>query len=268
MTIAVLASEEANTGFANNFALQCILHNTFPSQHHFICIYDKKTAHNLELPENVEKLHSFFDIENKLGKSIFFALELRLLIKRKKIDVLIHHGTSFYTGKGLKQLVVLKNGDTISSKKLQRLQKYADGIVVHDEHSLNKLKNDLPEKKITLIPFGVSEKANAASLVEQTAYKVKRTGGSDYLLFFADVIKQDELLAFLKAFSLFKKWNRTAMKLVLVVEEKSRRMAESLIDKYLYKDQILFANNLEAEINSMRHMLQYFMTHRMLLWQR
>jgi hypothetical protein len=251
MTIAVLATEKANADFANNFALQCILHHHFPAQHYFICISDKKTSHNLELPEGPDNLHPFFSIENKQGKRIFFATELRWLIRKKKIDVLIHDGTSFYTGTGLKQLVVLKNGETISTKRIQRLQKYADCIVVHDEHTLNNLKKDLPEKKITLIPFGVSEKANTASLVEQTAYKVKRTGGSDYLLFFADGIKQDDLLVFLKAFSSFKKWNRTAMKLILVVEEKSRRMAETLINKYLYKDQIYFVDSLEVETNPM-----------------
>ncbi len=251
MTIAVLATEKANADFTNNFALQCILHHPFPTQHYFICISDKKTSHNLELPEGADNLHPFFSIEHKQGKHIFFATELRWLISKKKIDVLIHDGTSFYTGTGLKQLVVLKNGETISTKRLQRLEKYADCIVVHDEHTFNNLKKDLPEKKITLIPFGVSEKANTVSLVEQTAYKVKRTGGSDYLLFFADGIKQDELLVFLKAFSLFKKWNRTAMKLILVVEEKSRRMAETLINKYLYKDQILFVDSLEVETNPM-----------------
>ena len=247
MTIAVLATKEANAGLRNNFALQCILQSTCSLQHQFILICDKKATRYFELPEHIEKRHSFFSLKSKPGNRIFFATALPWLIRKKKIDILIHDGTSFYTGKGLKQFIVLNNGETVSTKKLQRLQKYADGIVVHDEHSLIVLEKALPEKKITHIPFGVSEKENAASLVEQTAYKVKLTGGSDYLLFFADAIKQDDLLVFLKAFSLFKKWNRTAMKLVLVVEEKSRRMAEQLIQKYLYKDQILFVNDQGVE---------------------
>ena len=249
MTIAVLATTEAYADIENNFALQSMLHHGSIGNHQFIFISDKKKSQKLHLSEEVKKLHPFFPVERKPGKNFFFAVELPWLISKHNIDVLIHDGTSIYARGGVKQIVVLKAVANITNNKLQRLEKYTSHIVVHDEFSSNMLKKAMPQKKISVIPFGVTEQIKKPSLSEQSAYKADFTSGSDYLLFFADEIKKDELLVFLKAFSLFKKWNRTSMKLILVVEEKSRAMAESLIKNYLYKDQILFVDSIQMERN-------------------
>ena len=54
----------------------------------------------------------------------------------------------------------------------------------------------------------------------------------------------------LKAFSAFKKWNRTSMKLLLHVSDKSKKIAVDLIKNYLYAKELLLIedDSIEAEI--------------------
>jgi hypothetical protein len=116
--------------------------------------------------------------------------------------------------------------------------KLANRIFVAEQYMADFLvkEMDMPNEKISIVHFPLQE------LQESTTdnFKDIYTEGYEYFLFDAATGNKQYLLMALKAFSQFKKWQKSAMKFVVLNNE---QMPEKLVDnfaQYKYADDIVF----------------------------
>ena len=249
MTIAVLFPSSANSCPSSEFALQCMLHYSNNQSHTFVCITDGKDI-TFKSSNNIKNVKTFFTLRNKRSRFFLTRFELNRIIKKNNIDILIHSGNISLRFASVRQVVCLNQVDTLQKNQLKQLHLHAGQIWVHNNYDDEILKKHLPEKRVSVIPFGASKDIKPFSWTEREACKKKLTGGDEYFLLHAKKISAQALMMVLKAFSAFKKWNRTSMKLLLHVSDKSKKTAIDIIKNYLYANDLLLIveNANEAEI--------------------
>jgi glycosyltransferase involved in cell wall biosynthesis len=92
------------------------------------------------------------------------------------------------------------------------------------------------------IPYPQAEYRLSWGLKENI--KIQYTAGYDYFLFAGDIDQRYQLESLLKAFSLFKQWQQSSMRLVIAGRETATTAAfEAKLDTYKYRaDVVLFKN--------------------------
>ncbi len=103
----------------------------------------------------------------------------------------------------------------------------------------------IPEEKITIVGGAARESFLPLSWEEKELVKGQYTDGREYFLFTGGIHPRKNLMTLLKAFSLFKKWQHSNMKLLIV-----GRLAwqyDDLLEKlktYKYRDDVIMAGYL------------------------
>jgi glycosyltransferase involved in cell wall biosynthesis len=84
---------------------------------------------------------------------------------------------------------------------------------------------------------------------EKEQVKAIYTEGKEYFLFTGNIYPEDQLLVLLKAFSQFKKWQLSNMKLVLAgaTNKKTARLKEKLAT-YKYREDVVILENPSPEL--------------------
>jgi hypothetical protein len=79
--------------------------------------------------------------------------------------------------------------------------------------------------------------------------KEKYTGGTEYFLYTGPIYPPDPLITLLKAFSHFKKWQQSNMKLVMAgsVNRKTGKLKEKLAT-YKYREDVIIIENPVTEL--------------------
>jgi glycosyltransferase involved in cell wall biosynthesis len=106
----------------------------------------------------------------------------------------------------------------------------------------------LPESKITVVYNGVREVFQPTSFEEQMLVREKYTGGAGYFISVGAIHPRKNLITLLKAFSQFKKKQRSQMKLVLAgrLAWKNDAFLE-LLKTYRYRTDVVLLNYIEDE---------------------
>jgi glycosyltransferase involved in cell wall biosynthesis len=202
-------------------------------------------------------------IDNALGIHYWFNYQLPAAIKKIHPTIVLHTDRICCVKTKLPQITcvphllssnqqVTPNALTkyVQKKQLQFLQK-ANGIITQT----NIGKQDLIEKfalspeLITVIQPGVDLPTTTIDWQIQQQLKEKITNGTEYFLHQSDLTNNTELINLLKAFSLFKKRQKTNMKLVLLasIEPSNTAIQQSLLT-YKYKDDVVYLPpQIEAE---------------------
>ena len=97
------------------------------------------------------------------------------------------------------------------SKRINRYasfsKNYADVLNSEMEIPKNQISSVFPYYQNETIP---------ASWSEKESIKTQYTGGDDFFVFVGDIHQQHHIISILKAYSIFKKWQRSSMKLVIL----------------------------------------------------
>lgn len=84
---------------------------------------------------------------------------------------------------------------------------------------------------------------------EKTATRDRLTEGWDYFLYYGPLHHQSELVNLLKGFSLFKKWQRSSLKLVLLASEPTQDTAFlSSLQSYKYRTDVVVLEDPSADL--------------------
>jgi glycosyltransferase involved in cell wall biosynthesis len=170
-------------------------------------------------------------------------------MKKLKVDVLLSVDTIVDTAK--KQCLVIGNPD-------KRMQKTDPGKMESVFCLSETVKSNLGEqyasnaKKINLIYGGPSLDPQLLSEDEKAAVKEKYTDGKEYFLYRGS-FDSPNVVQLLKAFSIFKKRQKSNMKMVLLGEDNSDKKAFSvLLNTYKYREDVVLAHeeNIEIELVS------------------
>ena len=226
--------------FYNDYFFNII--NNHP-EHEFFLIRDNELINHL----------SFINLnilppapKSILLKKIWVNYKLPSLLKKNKIDVIIHLDTICFLKTVIPQLVLVPDlslfPPTYLSKKntLVFLNKATTIITFSQTNKNNICKNfKIKEDKITVIYTGPSNKFVALEFQETESIKEKYTEGKEYFLFSGEINTNNNLINLLKAFSFFKKRQKSNMQLIIITKNAlpTNSFIESL-KTYKYRNEV------------------------------
>ncbi|HSN08060.1 MAG TPA: glycosyltransferase family 1 protein [Hanamia sp.] len=247
MRIAVNAASLKN----NRFQLFLNLAALSP-QHTFLFLYDSE-PNSSNLPENIIPVVITPPATNLLKRRIWYHLKLPSALKKNKADILISERFISLKTKVPQILMqpdltyihqpafIKKKEIGFFKKNTKKFIETANEIVV----SSSSLKNEIitrfktDDKKITVIYPSIKEEFHAATYEEREIAKEKYAEGNEYFIYNGIISPQQNLTNLLKAFSFFKKRQRSKMQLIITGErgEKYDEFVRSL-QSYRFKNDV------------------------------
>ncbi|MEJ7678773.1 MAG: glycosyltransferase family 1 protein [Segetibacter sp.] len=103
---------------------------------------------------------------------------------------------------------------------------------------------NIPARKITVIGSAADSSFKPLYWEEREKVKEQYAQSCEYFVFTGSLNPAKELMNLLKAFSIFKKWQKTNMKLVVILQAGEYNDQAKKINSYKYKNDIFFAENL------------------------
>lgn len=243
---------------------------------YFISIAASNTAHQFYFISNNEKLPASFlsnvkyiaikqQSANPLFWKLWYNYKLPAALKKIKADVLVSADGIGSLRTKLPQCVCV-NGLAFLLHPEWYSKNYVRFINANMPASFQKakqifafsnvVKNEIAkqfkvgEEKIITASFFINKTATPLSSEENEAVKQKFADGNEYFLFYGAIHSRSNLTNLLKAFSLFKKRQKSTMQLVLVTDSIPAKNAfvESLL-LYKYRDDVkMYEINNDKEI--------------------
>ncbi|MEY4278935.1 MAG: hypothetical protein RL377_939 [Bacteroidota bacterium] len=183
-----------------------------------------------------------------VGVKIQTTQEATLFIRQVTNAVIVHFGAKLNWAKGFPQYFIpllhtpalgkqLFFQRYLTAKKINKYLNSATKIIAMNEWAFSILQNSFPKwiAKIQLISF---TNHDIPHFEWQTLAATRATIAADnnYFLVFAPV---EKLVAILKEFSIFKKWQQTTMHLVFVFEDAQQvQIAHAKLKGYKFKDAV------------------------------
>ncbi len=235
MRIAVNASffKRDHSGNDINFFFDFFLRlSQFHSRHIFIFIFDKPYPSSLVFPENVIPIVIGPEMKNPLTWRIWYNFKIPSALKKYKADI-------FITGKfcslrtSVPQLLVypdlnfIHQPSLINKKHLHFYKKYTplflnkcEAIVVDSAFSKNDLMHryQINEQKISVFFPNGDEGFRPLNYEEKEMVKEKYAEGNEYFIYNGIISPHQNLKNLLKAFSAFKKRQKSSMQLLIAGE--------------------------------------------------
>ena len=268
MNIAVLmTSDDHEEILQNNFVFQCIAHATtqFSDLQFFVFSNHDFSYFPHQQESNFKFINTRLSSGNVLSSALFSLIELPLLINKYKIDVFISNQAAFPISKKTIQIAVLQDIMHIPSSRLQKITKYANQIIVHNEIDCIAASSVFNNQQVKMLPFGASEELVPLALSVQEEVKKKVTNGNDYFLLDSSYMTDEDIVITLKAFSIFKKWHRSAMQLVILIDKKKIQNTQTLLANYVYRDAVVLSainhNDLQDDLLCSAYAVLYFSDH-------
>ena len=182
---------------------------------------------------------------SKKSLSFFTRINLNFLIRKQRINQLVQLTNNNAFSTRLPSLFITDNIEKTASKKTgSSLKKY----IVCSEAAKEILiaKQALSNDDVVVISAAAKDVFQPISWSEKQSVKMEYSQGKEYFLTTAEGKTTASLLSLLKAFSAFKKWQHSNMKLIVagaVFFEKDKAWLEKL-STYKYREDVVFAGEI------------------------
>lgn len=180
--------------------------------------------------------------------SIFQSLYLKYFLRKQKIEVIVQFVVKTVFSSGLPQLIVpVDTAHLIIKKKISASAK----IVVASQAEKQKfiLTSPLTERNIYVVPASAGASFQPISWSEKQAVKMQYTQGKEYFLINPNGTTEAAFTSILKAFSAFKKWQHSSMKLVINGRLSFNQNKEWIekINTYRYREDVAIIDENDAK---------------------
>jgi glycosyltransferase involved in cell wall biosynthesis len=258
MIIAVNTKEFPGSDCSSQWMVDCIaLLAALQPSHQFIFIGTKELDEKITALKNVALIVLRPASANSLVLKLWYNYKLPALLKKHKADLVIHTNGICSLRCRLPQLLLandmslLQNPSWLGKKHFNFLQANAKAFLnkAHTILTTSNIEKDVLAKKyaIDLSKLQVLYPAPAKLFQpidwkEKEAIKEKYAGGKEYFLFIGVPDERSNIITLLKAYSFFKKRQKSSMQLVLAIKENPANKAflESLrLYKYRAEVQVL-----------------------------
>lgn len=224
-------------------------------QHEFIFFTTKKNQLLAKMPGNVSYLKINPLPTNAILYKWWYDVKVPLSLKKAKADIFIcPNGLCSLTASVPQVLVVqslsFKDFPVLTSNfSLYFLKKFIAGffkkstsIAAVSYYAKNEIvkRYKVSPEKITVIGSGASYIFKAFLWHDREEFKEKYAQGCEYFIFNTIYNSSKSLVIMLKAFSIFKKWQKTNMKLVVVgVNHPDYKNEREKLNTYKYKNDVV-----------------------------
>jgi glycosyltransferase involved in cell wall biosynthesis len=230
-------------------------------EYDFVFIAEKEFAVQSNSQKNVRKIVLLQQSHNPLRWKLWYNYKLPSALKTIKADILISaDGVCSLRTKVTQCLLVndlaLLHHPEWYSKKYLRFIKPNTGLFLHKAKTIitfsNGLKKEIelrygiPENKISVIPPATPEHYQPVIMDIKEQAQEKYAEGKEYFLFNGIIHPRSSLVNLLKAFSLFKKRQKSNMQLIIASQSISEDAAfvESL-KLYKYRNEVKLLTGLD-----------------------
>lgn len=229
-------------------------------QHQFICISDKAFPENLVFKKNMQPVITGPKTTNNLRLQYWFNFRIPAVLRKYKADVFLSlDGICSLRTKKPQCLLITDLGflnaqpknavDKFYKKNMPAFINRAKSIAAVSEYSKSQVVEHykINADQVDVIEPGIDEIFAPAKWEEREIIKEKYTGGKEYFLFSGDVNKQSNLINLLKAFSFFKKRQKSNM--MLLIAGTTDEQFKKELKTYRLRAEVMVLENLtKAEL--------------------
>jgi glycosyltransferase involved in cell wall biosynthesis len=221
--------------------------------------------HNLleEIGRRQDYKTMFIDnLQNNLGESnsiTFITLQtpsflnkflqqqkLKSFIKKNKVDLLIQNAEHFIKQKRIPQLLIAGDLKQLPAVKEISLSKIF--LLTYSQHAKQTIIDNGFTNNIHIIPFFAETVFQPINWSMKQQVKIDYTEGTEYFIMLQPFTIIDNILQLLKAFSGFKRWQQSSMKLILAGKLYVPQSDwEEKLSTYKYRHDVLVYNKITVE---------------------
>jgi glycosyltransferase involved in cell wall biosynthesis len=249
MTIAVqLSAPETTNDTGAVFNQRCFskLAELHPAVR-FIFIFDQEPKAGYKNLPNITVVVLGPVVKNNLIQHYWYHFKLSRLLNRQNVSLFISSTFTCSLKTKIPQCIWLNdtalfstNGNNQTKKWLSRYIAKADSIITinPDIQAAVEKKYSNASGKLISLQFPSDENIAHLSYQQKEAIKTEYAGGQEYFLFDGTHASTSQTITVLKAFSLFKKWQKSAMKLLLMAPDESKKKLEQSLRTYKFREDV------------------------------
>jgi glycosyltransferase involved in cell wall biosynthesis len=231
--------------------------------HRFIFFFDRPFDTSIKFPENVEPVVINFKSRNALAFACWFSVNIPFALQKHHVDVLINPDGFCSLTTLVPQVLLLphlafkhypkfvpKHQLWFNKIFIPKFLRKATVIITVSNYSKQDIVHQYKSKEQKVLVVGNAAKSifKPIDWVERETIKEKFSGGCEYFIFIGAVHPRKNLMNLLKAFSLFKKWQKSNMK--LLVTGKLSWQFKDIVERlktFKYRDEVKMLGYLPEE---------------------
>ncbi len=249
MTIVVqIDSSNAANDIRRDFNERCfiLLAKKNPSVS-FVFVSDTPFLKSFEAIQNITYLTIGPRLRNSLFNHYWYQHKLSKILKKLNANYFFSSTNHCNHKTNTAQAIYLETLLSSRDNKKKNLLKASHIIVPNDYIKLNaSLLMPAITEKLLVCYSGIEKKVAAAIEIKENIKKTY-TGDKDFFFFDFEDTTDKKLLLVLKAFSLFKKWQQSKMKLLLAVDSIKIQSVETICSNYKYKEDVVIVSSQSKE---------------------
>lgn len=237
--VLVMSEQKQETQYANVF-LHALSAKAVKENHP---VYTHQEMLSMDTPANALILVQ--PQENSLVKSWYWKnVQLPSLIKKIKADLIIWIDECISNRFLIPQYVLLSDVESLNKKTAAAFRSYQ--IITPEPYTSSLLTQqwEIASDKCIAVTLFAADKTKQLTEEEKISIKDQLTGGKEF--FYAAILPLDDehFLQLLKAFSVFKKWQLSSMK--LVVKTTLSAAATEKLTTYKFRNDVVIVQNEES----------------------
>lgn len=184
--------------------------------------------------------------KGSIGNWLSNKLKYQPTIKKWVIEkvILINHLTKIESQ--LPQTLIIDNKDFhFSEEDKQFINNHAFSFLTYSSAIQASLKVIFPDKKISFFNPTISSIFKPMNWEESLEIKEKYSDGNDYFLVNSMGQNLDYSINILKGFSIFKKWQKSGMKIIFLTDK--IQLLQEAISNYKYREDVSIVNQPSEE---------------------
>lgn len=243
MTIGIHISNDLFTRYQENFNLSCIIRlAALQPTHSFILLADNQQQITINDPNCI--IIRFPLANNRIQKYFQKYYKLPHALKKKRADLFIPAANNICSVCDLKQIVVIQNSPHLFIKKKWNAKKLSTALVTSPasvnglEHHFNLVIKSVHGMHPDFKPLNINEKIGV---------RKKFTDDIEYFITETEEGRASDLRLILKAFSIFKKWQRSSLKLLVIFSGNELSNPIPDFNLYKYRNDVVFIYHNKTE---------------------
>ena len=195
----------------------------------FIFLFDKPLSETIHFPENATSAVIGPEAGSPIKNKIWYQLKIPMALRKYKADIFMTTNYCSFKTKTPQLLIspdltFINQPSFVNKKHLSFYKKYtplflnkAAAIVVHSLFSKNQLidRYKINEQKINVFPVKPDNEFIPLGYEEKESIKERYAEGNEYFIYKGFIGQQQNLMNLIKAFSAFKKRQKSKMQLII-----------------------------------------------------
>ncbi|MBU3715183.1 MAG: hypothetical protein FGM46_09605 [Ferruginibacter sp.] len=223
--------------------------------HQFIFLTEK----NFNIPVEAAKNIRYIQIKpvSNILSTYWYSVKLPGFLHNLKTDYFFSQKTIFNRKIKATQFLYVESADHI------RLLKKSSQKVIGNHSAENKfhiiVPNDFIKNQVEkifhphhnlvfTIPPGIGEKTDELSYIEKESKKKTYTNDCEFFFFDANGSSPETIKEILRGFSVFKKWQKSSMKMLILNGDTQENGLHSMLSNYKHKEDVVCLNTANADL--------------------